>query len=1012
MAIKNSYSVYIDGINYTSRATMPLKWGNFLDEQLDECHLPLRRVKKKVFPPLTPVESHLSNKLYFGKEEGKELTSEENRVKYFLVANDTAQGVMLGRGIYDHDLYLIEVTKYLECLVVDTITFTNDLGRNYSTVKFSALSNLDIDPIFAANANAITSILGGIYQTPVTAGEFTLLSSYDCLERIVKDFMRKDGAKYCKLTVKVNDDAVHESIGLISNSAATKDSSYTMNFSLGNTYEAIYQLSDYENFSPYIDLSCCFRFSVVSNKLPLKQWTITDVINRVLDLAEPLRRGEKPRFLLNGMSEDGEIIGGQAAMFEKIIAPQFSFTKQTLRECLKEIGKVIHGEPRITPKKNASGKYYYELSYDMFAQTKRSGIYARKYLLENISQAIDSYASSIDSNAENLVTSLDSYDGVIVEPFAGGFKSVRTEQQYFRITESNMIIATQYPIYTVEKLECQITRGDIVDVVDITPYLFESSVYYSQLAVYDGAYPYTRNYALYYTQGDKNIKGLNFKPEAQSIYHPENSKYAIVNIVKMASNGTIDIDGMGENYPTLSFRVTYTPIYNARVEQSKVYYKDFPRGAAQIYNQQANIIESRYYGENLKGAIARIGNVERSLTYRLARLSHVPKAGQMFDDDYYISAVSVEFLPTYIKCTVGLSKDFNRLSQYIGIPSERRFSEVSQSQAHERNILYREYIVIGDDENPDSSFIGDRALGAIMETFGVSRGGKVEGPITNVTAWGESANGNEAHAVNLPVVSSAFGNSISFSWRYEDNFSAGPISQWGDYTDGNNTIKGYFQNDYMYTDYYGRVYYYHFDLQTSGSADAFHHPKGEKVTTSSGFLSTVGKEPYILRKDNREILQVNAQIDFVTNRKDMIIGSALARSCPLIRGYPDEQPSALLYIFQERLDKFIDNVEGSIDINLSNLTGYEIPLKQVGTGFAYMSLKFPISGKAWAIVTPQKKVPTDVEDEFGEQYQQEVVTGGNVLLAQNREFEAGETESIWFTRKRKIYNETVWKDIR
>lgn len=145
---------------------------------------------------------------------------------------------------------------------------------------------------------------------------------------------------------------------------------------------------------------------------------------------------------------------------------------------------------------------------------------------------------------------------------------------------------------------------------------------------------------------------------------------------------------------------------------------DYPYGAALIYNQQSNVIESRYYGENLKGVIARIGNVEKSITYNLARLADIPKAGQMYNDDYYISRFPWSIRPTYIKCTIGLSKDFNRLSQYIGISSVKRFSEVSQNQAIERNLLFREYIVVGKEEDPDSdSLIGDNFLSAISNTF-------------------------------------------------------------------------------------------------------------------------------------------------------------------------------------------------------------------------------------------------------------------------------------------------------
>ncbi len=39
MAMHYEFGVFIDGINRTSRTVAPLKWGNFLDERLDECNL-------------------------------------------------------------------------------------------------------------------------------------------------------------------------------------------------------------------------------------------------------------------------------------------------------------------------------------------------------------------------------------------------------------------------------------------------------------------------------------------------------------------------------------------------------------------------------------------------------------------------------------------------------------------------------------------------------------------------------------------------------------------------------------------------------------------------------------------------------------------------------------------------------------------------------------------------------------------------------------------------------------
>ena len=587
------------------------------------------------------------------------------------------------------------------------------------------------------------------YVTPLPANQsFEFVSAYTIFPYFGIDFFPTD-AYYLQIVYFNNREVFRNEYKQYYPGGGSSGENIGFTTELGNgIYRVYYEIGTLTpNETPVS--TATYIFTTIENRLPLKKWTVTDVINRTLDLAEPIRKGEKPRFRLNGMTADGKIIpdgedgAGQAAQLDKILAPEMSFTKQTLRECLQEVGGAIHGEPRLMPKKDNDG-WYYEVTYDMYASQEKSNIYTVPYIKNTVSQIIDSYTSYLDSNAENLVNQLDKYSGVIVEPYADGAKTLRTENTYVRIEDGNAVIATQYPVYSVDKLEYVYKDGDEIKSLDITPWLFEKSVYDTQLKSYEEQYPYSKAYGIYYTQGSKNISGLFFKVDAAVL--GAFKEYAIVNIIKQAGNNTAKLPN-SSNYPAMSFRVTYTPFYNARVGQTKAYYKDFIRPAALIYNQQSNVIESRYYGENLKGAVARLGTVEKSKTYLLAKLSQVPKAGQMFDKDYYISAVAVEFLPTIIKCTIGLSKDFNRLSAYIGISSVKRYSEISQTQAVERNTLYREYIVIGEKEEPDEDcLINYEILSYISETFKpfLVNGKPANEPITNVCAWGTTYQGNSA----------------------------------------------------------------------------------------------------------------------------------------------------------------------------------------------------------------------------------------------------------------------------
>lgn len=1020
MAIQNTANIYINGINVTAFTVLPLKWGDFLDEQLDEMYLSLRHCPFDNFKPLTPVEIQYTNTLSF---QGQ-VVNTETVTKRYIVADDKdveespVGGIKKGTTVtklYNHNLYIIEITKYLECIIVDTNTITNSILESFYTnnpipiiptvIQATSTSKKEL---YGEDADFI--VLNSSCVSPLLVG-----TSFTCptMNQIYDQDKAPGGAAIDTIGLGINNTIKAYYEGNLIQTVDDIDQSITISSLQEGSYSFVYnfQVVSVPGYGGWV-YTITLNFAAITNQYPLKKWTITDVINKLCDIAEPLSQGDTPRFKLNAT---------QAALYENVLAPQFSFTKSTFRECLQECGKIVHGEPRIDIATDTDDSFYFEISFDEYAGTELSNISSKPYIDKSTSQGVENYASQLDSTVENLVNQLNKYAGVIVEPYSGGYKTVRTETVYARIEDGNMIISTQYPIDSVEKLESGYIpeNTDLGTDFDLTKYVFESSIYKARLSSYSAVYPYSKAYALTYTQGEKNITGLNFKVEnpIPSIFE----NYAILNILgDVTGEGqslTIN-NANGTSYPQLAFRVTYTPFYNSRVGQTKLNYQDYTYPASLIYNQQSNIIEAQYYGENLKGAIARIGNVEKSYTYILARLSEIPKAGQLFDKDYYITAVSVEYLAEYIKCTIGLSKDFNRLSQYIGISSVKRYSEVSQGQALERNTLWKEYVVVGNQITATNECVGANMLLSIMNTFNQSTASQFA-PLTNVNAWGLTAGGNVLPAVNLPLISSAFGNSIAFSWEYEDNYSAGAISTYQTNGATENEVSGYFQDNYRYTDYYGRIYYYHFDLQQAGTPVTSPEtqtqigtslPAGTPTTTNSGFISTVGGNPKLLRKDNREKLQCNYQIDFVTN-SDIIIGSALASYCSAVRP-PNSSYAAKLYVFAEPLNKFIDHVSGSLNVDLETMTGYPINVIKVNDYQFYVEPTggvFPNYGKSWAICTQQTTVSIDVEGDDGTPVTQTEQEGGDLLIGQNIEFTTGQDfPPVYFTFQKEIFDRSCW----
>lgn len=127
--VKNTIAVYINGINLTRYVVMPLKLSNLLDEQLDECIISLRNCPVKVIAPLTPVEIRITNSVIMKTTQVYQKTV----TKYLFVSDQPdSQEMPVGTKRYSHNLRVIEATKMLERVVVDSITYTNNLGKNYT----------------------------------------------------------------------------------------------------------------------------------------------------------------------------------------------------------------------------------------------------------------------------------------------------------------------------------------------------------------------------------------------------------------------------------------------------------------------------------------------------------------------------------------------------------------------------------------------------------------------------------------------------------------------------------------------------------------------------------------------------------------------------------------------------------------------------------------------------------------------------------------------------------------
>lgn len=977
-----------------ANVVMPLNIGRFLDERLDECQIVLYNDNKKEYTPNAFIR--ITTTTDVGTQ------SQEQKTFLFKVSSDFSQEFPNGSGKYKHTLGLVELTKYLEGIVCQTLTFTNVLPTQYAgnpthpTIsKNGTAPNLPSDFVIDETD---TKILSPSYK----GQQYTPPTSKKIDEIIASQYP----AYY------VVESNTYGNTRLVYNGADYLWDN-TTTISVGES-PIVLEYHLMLNSMPQVSLlygEVILRFEIPTvSQLPTRKWTIADVCDRIFDLAEPLTDAtETPRFVLSDTDR---------AELSKITAPEFTMAQSTLREQLKVVGGKIHAEPRVTSLAVFSpGKYRYTIGFDYYGKYNFVNL-PTNYLLRTYSRSIDQYVTQIHTNPSNLVNSLQDKRGTVTDPGADYYRSLRTEQNNVRVTDQNGEIQTANQIYSVEKLMVGIyktngsTSSQLMAPVDITAYVFESAEYDSVLTDYNGNYPTSKAYALRYERGSKNISGLFY--QSPNVISQALSDYSIVNILSVVSGvGKSTIQGyLNQSGASVVSQVTYKPIFNSAFTHGKSKYDSNEEPYTSIYNQSNGLVELTYYGENVKGVAERLGNAEIAVTCVYSKYSDIPNIGdsvRLASNIYAISAVTTEMTSNRIKCTLALTKDFNRISQYVGIDSRKRIEQISLSQSYDRDVIIKEYLVIG--QKP-AGYTRFKCIGSgVLEYFSPLFDSTYQGQDRRITqamfGYKNAISDAKQRLVVLPVVGSGFGNVTVLSASFKDNYSAGINVK---YLTGGNDVQGLWQTEVPYSDFYGRAKYVLFEMghTLSGHLSRYYeafdtpHADREGLTMSPILCSNSGgyNKAYLARKDSRERFSTfNYCVEAKTTIAGLNIGSGISQMNALVSnalGSGEGYTQAKVYFiptgyeFPYKLDDTIT------DYPFSEWEQKPLSvIKNTSDGTFYLAPVTVPSGTyiGWVIAVPPKAVTKTVYKEDGTTESQTTYDYGNIILSKMEEIE--EEDSIF-----------------
>lgn len=482
------------------------------------------------------------------------------------------------------------------------------------------------------------------------------------------------------------------------------------------------------------------------------------------------------------------------------IAPNFAFTQSTLYSALSQVYLFLDAVPTLN-ENNVLGIEYFNNINDTLTYT------------DEISDKTTTLSS--DRYVNGLITDYQKgdLDRSIVYPCSNGF--AKTQVISVGIPSSNdYVMKVDYPIREIEKVEIIIGNIEIKKlsrqdkpavkkdflklqnvVVDITPYVYEYSQYLllekpTDNFIDSGHIAANQKNTFYYKQGSNQIFIGNIVP------NEINQQYFSISAVLESSFrryfGIPNSSGLSFDYfeyplenisPTtpyqVKYRITYKPILNGRlkIESNENKYQGEER-----LDQNSGSVDLNRIGSNLFGTAIKIGNESLNVINKLSTYENRPKKGMVYTDSdnskWLIDTVNTTFFNGYCVSEVSLTKNFNKLNNFIRLNQDKRFNEIDTRLTTKSEDTYVEYLYFGLNNNFVATPIHLKEkviLNGITSTFDYASE-KTSVNFATCLCFNEDRSGtlqNNEGDTYLPLVSYGVGNALCFEMQYESPIAVG-----------------------------------------------------------------------------------------------------------------------------------------------------------------------------------------------------------------------------------------------
>ena len=489
-----------------------------------------------------------------------------------------------------------------------------------------------------------------------------------------------------------------------------------------------------------------------------------------------------------------------------------------------EIGKYIHAIPKI----RFGSDDRFITTWQRLGLPTQYNENSNKISIFN-SKSIENYIAACSSYITNMVQ----LGGVIDEWVAPKSSSedylvyndvaeIKTSKNIIEVVdlEIKCINSNSYGINVneIRNLAGKGTHGE-----SSNGYIFEENVY--SLLDITATSLANKGQAIYYSLGSNIIKGLTYRLPTINTGDGDND-YAIKRIIGLAYH-TDPTTWKNIKVNDFIFHIIYRTKDTVRSDQTRPDLRKYLLNSKydrvpqhnQFNNQTDVVVDSVKFGNNIYGKLIRTGNSSYTVTEWNTSLNQIKQAGQLYKirgNIYYVAKVKNTYYQDHIISVVTYSKDYNQLSEIIGIPSEPRFYEISEQSLIKREVPINDYIVVGTSiksQNNPLSFIKNNGWQYINDLL---LGNETDFPKYSITVFKNDEDrkygtvlGNENFYKDVchPISTYSIENTLTMEWDMVDNFSAGDeVDKTVLSLEPSSTVDTAYNtlNPVRYTDAYGR----------------------------------------------------------------------------------------------------------------------------------------------------------------------------------------------------------------